>query len=128
MQQKLPVEGSEQEPDFDGQLNYQKVGYFQFDDNQSTDFQTREMKSVFLDVTTQYLKFVLYQPYQNRMNIFDQTGLVSVSVLGDPIITVDQQVEQYQKYGLKLPAPNLDQSRARELNLMSGRGDIPELE
>ena len=64
--------------DFDGDLNYAKIGYFHFDDNQSSDFQAREMKSVFVDVTTQYLKLVLYQPYQNKMNIFDQVGLVSV--------------------------------------------------
>jgi centrosomal protein CEP104 len=56
----------------------------------ATDYQAREMKSVFVDVTTQYLKLVLYQPYANRLNLFDQAGLVSIQVLGEPIITVDQ--------------------------------------
>jgi centrosomal protein CEP104 len=55
----------------------------------ATDYQAREMKSVFVDVTTQYLKLVLYQPYANRLNLFDQAGLVSIQVLGEPIITVD---------------------------------------
>lgn len=50
------------------------------------------MKSVFVDVTTQFLKFVLYQPYGNRLNIFDQVGLVSIQVLGEPLITIDEAI------------------------------------
>ena len=68
------VKNSENDPDhseFDNTLNYQKIGYFSFDDNGASDFQAREMKSVFVDVTTQFLKFVLYQPFGNRLNIFD---------------------------------------------------------
>lgn len=71
MQQKIPIEGSEADPDFDSDLNYSKIGFFKFDDNMSKDYSTREMKSVFVDVTTQYLKIILYQPYTNRLNIFD---------------------------------------------------------
>jgi centrosomal protein CEP104 len=69
---------------FDNALNFQKVGYFSFDANHSSEYQAREMKSVFLDVNTQYLKLVCYQPYDNRYNIFDQIGLVSIQVLGEP--------------------------------------------
>ena len=49
------VKNAENDPEyseFDNSLNYQKIGYFSFDDNRASDFQAREMKSVFVDVTT----------------------------------------------------------------------------
>jgi hypothetical protein len=54
------AENDDEFSEFDNGLNYQKIGYFAFDDNRASDFQAREMKSVFVDVTTQFIKFVLY--------------------------------------------------------------------
>ena len=84
---------------FDNSLNFKKIGYFSYDANHATDYQAREMKSVFLDVTTQYLKFVFYQPYENRYNIFDQVGVVSITVLGEPHLSTEEAVAHQIKYG-----------------------------
>ena len=45
----------------------------------------RELKSVHFGVTTHKIKLVLYDPYHNNDNIFQQVGLISVSVIGEPI-------------------------------------------
>lgn len=35
--------------------------------------------------------------------------------MGDPSVSVDEAIMQYQKYGKKLPPPNVDFSRVRHL-------------
>jgi hypothetical protein len=81
------------------------------------------MKSVFLDVpSTQYLKFVFYQPYENRFNIFDQVGVVSIQVLGEPHLTTEEHIKQ-NGGSLSLPHPNVDLSRARYLNASNVRDE-----
>jgi hypothetical protein len=62
------------------------VGHFSFENIQQTnDQKMREQKSVHFDAVTQVLKFVLYSPHENKENIFNQVGLVSVSVIGEPL-------------------------------------------
>jgi centrosomal protein CEP104 len=36
------------------------------------------MKTIHVDVLTQYLKFVIYQPYENKLNLFQQVGIISI--------------------------------------------------
>jgi hypothetical protein len=52
-------------------------------------------------------------------------GLVSVSVLGEPLITLDEAIMNEKKGlgGIRLPNPNLDLSRARYLNTSTVRDE-----
>jgi len=55
---------------FDPNAQFVRVGYLGFDDNERTGFTAREMKTVHVDVYCQYVKLALYQPYENKLNIF----------------------------------------------------------
>ena len=66
---------------------YVKVGHFSFENVQRPGGaqRMRELKSVHFDVMTQHLKMVLYNPHHNKENIFQQVGLISISVVGESL-------------------------------------------
>ena len=72
---------------------------------------------MYVDVIAQYLKITLYQPYENKMNIFNQVGLISVQVIGEPVQGIDETVV-YSKFSesIAFPVPNLENSRQKHLN------------
>jgi centrosomal protein CEP104 len=50
---------------------FKKIGHFTLDDNTASGFKARELKTVYVDVTCQYLKLSLQKPYSNEKNIFN---------------------------------------------------------
>ena len=65
-----------------GNLNFTRVGHFSLDDNVKTNYKARELKTVYVECTCQYLKIVFSKNHPNNMNIFNQVGLVSLKVFG----------------------------------------------
>lgn len=45
---------------FDPGATFIKIGYYSFEDNQTSGYRARELKTVHLDIYCQYMKFVLY--------------------------------------------------------------------
>ncbi len=52
-------------------------------DNASTQFKSREMKSVYIDSECRYLKLVLHKNFKNSLNIFNQVGFLGLGCFGD---------------------------------------------
>lgn len=67
------------------EIKYKKLGYLSLDSNEKSGFQARELKSVYIDTPCMYMKFVLQKCYVNKFNIFNQVGLVALSVFGEPL-------------------------------------------
>ena len=64
-------------------LAFFRVGYITFDNNTSTGFKVRELKSVHLDgMTGEYLKLVFHEAHHNHLNLFNQIALVAINLLG----------------------------------------------
>ena len=56
---------------------------------------SREMKTVHLqDIYTQFVKLVIYQPYENSNNVFHQVGIVSISCIGSMLDAYENAVIQ----------------------------------
>lgn len=53
------------------------------DDNGRSDYQARELKSVFIEAKGNFVRLVLHKCFVNNYNLFSQVGLVAVNVLGD---------------------------------------------
>lgn len=51
--------------------------------NESSQFQARELKSVYTDVITLLLKVVFHHPFMNELNQFNQVGLVALNCMGE---------------------------------------------
>ena len=56
--------------------------YISLSDNEKTQYQARELKSVHVDAVGTFLKIVIHKNYINRHNIYNQVGIVAINVLG----------------------------------------------
>ncbi len=64
------------------QVKFKKLGYLQFDDNQRSKYQSRELKSVYIDNKCMYMKLVLHKCHMNKYNLFNQIGLIGLTLHG----------------------------------------------
>ena len=62
---------------------YKKIGYLSLDSNERSNFQARELKTVYTDYLCIRVKFNLLRCHQNSHNIYSQVGLIGLSVLGE---------------------------------------------
>ena len=66
-------------------ISFARLGHFSLDDNIRTNYQARELKTVYLEQYCQYLKIVLHKNHLNSLNIFNQVGIVSLTCTGSYI-------------------------------------------
>lgn len=64
---------------------FKRLGYFALDSNEKSQFQARELKSVYVDVTGRYVKFLLNKNYENQLNYWKQVGLVAINLIGNEL-------------------------------------------
>lgn len=68
-------------------ISFKRLGHFSLDDNVKTNYQARELKTVYVDTHCQYLKLLLHKNHTNHVNIFNQVGMVQLvcngAYLGD---------------------------------------------
>lgn len=66
-------------------VKFTRLGYLSLDSNERSQFQARELKSVYVDVTAQWLKILLHKCHINKYNLVNQVGLIALNVLGEPL-------------------------------------------
>jgi len=64
---------------------FRKLGYFNLSSNEGSGYQSRELKTVYIDAPVQFVKFILHKPYLNSLNIFNQAGVIAISLHGAPM-------------------------------------------
>jgi centrosomal protein CEP104 len=62
---------------------FKKIGYLGLDSNDRSNFQARELKSVYIDYTCQKIKLNLHRCHTNIHNVFSQVGLIAINILGE---------------------------------------------
>jgi len=70
----------EQDPTDDG--NYRRLGHFSLNQNERSDYEARELKSVQLKGRATHMKLRLNQCHINKYNHYSQVGIVALSVFG----------------------------------------------
>jgi centrosomal protein CEP104 len=90
-----PIENNE--------FRYKKLGYIGLDTNERSNYQARELKSVFLDNPCLYMKLVFHKCHINKYNLFNQVSLIALSVFGDPL-AINEEVQK----NIKGPAGMFD--------------------
>ncbi|CAE8587431.1 unnamed protein product, partial [Polarella glacialis] len=66
-----------------GAIVFKRLGYLSLDSNERSQFQARELKSVYVDVPAQFLRILFHKCHINRYNIVNQVGLIALSCLGE---------------------------------------------
>lgn len=62
---------------------FKKIGYLSLDSNERSNFQARELKTVYTDYFCTRVKFNLLRCHRNSLNIYNQVGLIAISILGE---------------------------------------------
>ena len=62
---------------------FKKVGYLSLDTNERSNYQARELKSVFLDYQCQKINVLLHRCHTNKHNTYSQVGLIAINILGN---------------------------------------------
>ena len=81
-------------------ISFARLGHFSLDDNIRTNYQARELKTVYLEQYCQYLKIVIHKNHLNSLNIFNQVGLVSLTCTGSYIGDYEMSAVQ-QRVGVQ---------------------------
>jgi centrosomal protein CEP104 len=62
---------------------FKRLGYLSLDNNERSNWQARELKSVQLDAYGRFVKIVCHACHSNRLNMYSQVGLIAINVIGD---------------------------------------------
>ena len=66
-----------------------RLGHLSFDPNTASGHQARELKSVHVNVDAAILRVVVHKCHVNKLNIYNQVGIVALNVIGEPIAPMD---------------------------------------
>eukprot|EP00929_Paragymnodinium_shiwhaense_P070119 TRINITY_DN35491_c0_g1_i1.p1 TRINITY_DN35491_c0_g1~~TRINITY_DN35491_c0_g1_i1.p1 ORF type:complete len:827 (+),score=189.47 TRINITY_DN35491_c0_g1_i1:131-2611(+) len=83
----LPPDGTRYES-----VQFKRLGYLSLDNNERSQFQARELKSVYVDVKAQFLRILFHKSHANRFNVTNQVGLIALSCLGNAAAAAAQNV------------------------------------
>jgi centrosomal protein CEP104 len=61
---------------------FKRLGYLSLDPNEKSNFQARELKTVYIDNLGKYVKLLVHKNYINQHNYFNQVGIVAVNLIG----------------------------------------------
>lgn len=61
---------------------YENIGFINFSSNAENNFKSRELRRIYININSEYLKFKIHQNYNNNLNMFCQVGIVSLSFYG----------------------------------------------
>ena len=99
-------------------LPMRKLGYFYLSTNDQGQFQSRELKTVFLDAPALYLKLVFHKPHVNSLNVFSQVGVIGVSFFGSPVHGALQAVDKPSRVNDLALRSVLDEKTIRQLEVL----------
>lgn len=66
-----------------------RLGHLSFDPNTASGHQARELKSVHVNVDAAILRVVVHKCHVNKLNIYNQVGIVAINVIGEAISPTD---------------------------------------
>lgn len=73
---------------------FKRLGYLSLDSNERSSYSARELKTVFLDFKGRFVKLLINENHINTHNIYNQVGVVAVSLLGVAEETQDVDFEK----------------------------------
>ena len=81
-------------------INFKYIGFVDLKDNRDCNYQVRELKKVFINIKTLFLKIILDNNYINNYNKFQQVGIINIECLGNTInneLNIDFQLKDHNK-------------------------------
>ena len=69
-----------------------RLGHLSFDPNTASGHQARELKSVHVNVDAAILRVVVHKCHVNKLNIYNQVGIVALNLIGEPFVPMENGV------------------------------------
>ena len=60
----------------------QNIGFIKLSSNVESNYKARELRKIYININTEYLKLKIHRNYLNNLNIFCQVGIVSLEFFG----------------------------------------------
>jgi centrosomal protein CEP104 len=88
--------------------NFVRLGYMSLDSNERSSFQARELKTIYIDnIPGSYIRLIISENHVNKLNIYNQVGIIAVSILGPTEDSLAApKVSKYQPGAKHGPATN----------------------
>eukprot|EP00392_Amoebophrya_sp_AT5.2_P004610 g4618.t1 len=64
---------------------FRRLGYLSLDSNERSQFQARELKSVYIDHKARFLRIRLHKCHLNKFNLTNQVSVIAINVLGEKL-------------------------------------------
>jgi centrosomal protein CEP104 len=74
------------------------LGQISFDNNEKSEYQARELKSVYIEQSCLLVKLVVRGCHGNPSNDFNQSGIVAINILGE-VFALPNLISKQQKDG-----------------------------
>ena len=87
---KILINGDKNIKLIPSEFMYENIGYINFSSNAGNKYKLRELRKIYINVNSEYLKFRIYQNHNNDLNIFCQVGIIALNICG-------QKLERKQK-------------------------------
>ena len=71
---------------------FQRLGYLSLDTNERSNYQARELKTVYIDVKGKYIKLIVHKNHPNKLNVYNQVGIVAVNLLGVEEMSIPKNI------------------------------------
>ncbi|ORZ19753.1 hypothetical protein BCR42DRAFT_371491 [Absidia repens] len=88
--------------DTDTLIEFTRLGYIGFDDNARTQFRARELKSIKINADGEYIRLVVRNNHQNHLNVYNQVGLLTLNIVGQPLAQDIHQPSSSLEYEIPL--------------------------
>ncbi|KAI9490222.1 hypothetical protein BDB00DRAFT_562985 [Zychaea mexicana] len=75
----------DEEDEDDMVIEFTRLGYVSLDNNTRAQYRARELKSIKVNADGEYVRLVVRSCHRNRLNTYNQVGLLALNVLGQPL-------------------------------------------
>ena len=77
----------------------QNIGFIKLSSNVESNYKARELRKIYININTEYLKLKIHRNYLNNLNIFCQVGIVSLEFFGIENIK-SEILKEHEKYNV----------------------------
>ncbi|CAB4008149.1 Hypothetical predicted protein, partial [Paramuricea clavata] len=92
---------------------FKRLGHVSLVDNQTTDYKSRELKSVHLDAHGQFVKLFIHKNHVNKYNLYNQVQIIATNVIAE-------NIESFHEFNDSSSANKLVDQYMKQENLMPG--------
>ena len=82
---KILINGDKNIKLIPSEFMYENIGYISFSSNAENKYKLRELRKIYINVNSEYLKFRIHQNHNNDLNIFCQVGIVALNICGQKL-------------------------------------------